>query len=69
LSSLRGDEGAVTRAMVRVGRFSGVSIASIAFVDVRQLSPSERFSFETGTDDRYAFDPGINAVPMSSSLE
>jgi len=29
----------------------------------------ERVPLEMGTDDRYAFDPGINAVPMSSSLE
>jgi hypothetical protein len=34
--------------------------------DVRLI---ERVPFEMGTDDRYAFDPGINAVPMSSSLE
>jgi len=29
----------------------------------------ERFPFEIGTDGRYALDPAINAVTMSSSSE
>ena len=63
------DEGAVTGAMMHQDRLSRVFITPNAFVGCSPNRLVERVPFEMGTDDRYAFDPGINAVPMSSSLE
>ena len=56
-------------SMMHPDGFSRVFIAPNAFVGCSPNRLVERVPFEMGTDDRYAFDPGINAVPMGSSLE
>jgi hypothetical protein len=57
-------------SMMHPDGFNRVFIAPNALSDVRLTNRLVgRGPFETRTDDRYAFDPGINAVPMGSSLE
>ena len=54
---------------MEVGVFSRVFIISIAFVGCSLARLVELVAFEMGTGGRYAFDPGINAMMMSSSSE